>query len=376
MRVLYIGSDSGTCRQRRFALERLGHQILVIDPFAPFPRNRYFNSWCARTGALGLSPLVQHHVLTQIAGCSFDLALVDSGELVNATLVHALKRHATKVANYNLDNPFTPRDGARWRLFLAALPVYDLFVTPRRSSAQAAVMAGAQRAMVANSAADEIMHQPRVLSEEELQQFASEVVFAGSWMPERGAFLASLIAAGVPLRIFGERWRKAPEFSMLRDHVTEGSLIDENYSKAIAGTKIAIAMLSKGNRDLHTSRSLEIPALGVLLCAERTADHMSMYREGQEAIFWDDAKTCADQVLSLLRQPDRRAAIATAGHRRVYRNRSFNEPLMQGIVAAAMQSQLGPTGAIIEHPVLAERIRSAASPAALASGSPKRGEQL
>ncbi len=63
---------------------------------------------------------------------------VDNGEQIGASLVARLKPHGTFVINHNLDNPFSGRDAGRWRLFRKALPLYDLFVTPRLSTRDAA----------------------------------------------------------------------------------------------------------------------------------------------------------------------------------------------------------------------------------------------
>ncbi len=45
-----------------------------------------------------------------------------------------------------------------------------------------------------------------------------------------------------------------------------------------------------------------------------------MYVDGEEAVFFDDADECADRCLELLKEPERIAAIAAAGRRRVLEN--------------------------------------------------------
>ena len=148
-----------------------------------------------------------------------------------------------------------------------------------------------------------------------------------------------LMERGVPLRIYGRRWQKAPEYPKLRPNVVLGHLEGYDYVKAVRGATIAIGLLSKGNVDLHTTRSLEIPAIGTLFCAERTSDHLAMYKEGEEAVFFDSPDECADLCLSLLEQPDRIAKIAEAGRKRVGRNGDFNEKLLTRIVNAAFADQ-------------------------------------
>ena len=274
--------------------------------------------------------------------------------------MRALRNRTPRVVNLNLDNPFTPRDRERWRLLLKALPEYDLFMTPRRSSAEAALRAGAPSAMQFCQAADELVDRPRAPTAEERLRYGSEVAFIGAWMPERGPFLLELIQAGVPLRIFGPRWSKAAEFEALEPHIGVQGLLDgEAFAAAIRSTKIALGLLSKGNEDLHTTRSLQIPALGTLFCAQRTSDHLAMYRDGEEAVFWDDAKDCAAKCLALLGEPERITAIAAAGQRRVRERGWFNEPLMAGVVSVALQPDL-PKGVVLAHPTLTEPTARAA----------------
>jgi spore maturation protein CgeB len=77
---------------------------------------------------------------------------------------------------------------------------------------------------------------------------------------------------------------------------------------------------------------LEVPALGGLLCAERTPEHLSMYEEGKEALFWDDPEECAVKCNDALKNPDARAAIAAAGHERIRANGDYNEQIMKSII--------------------------------------------
>ena len=119
-----------------------------------------------------------------------------------------------------------------------------------------------------------------------------------------------------------------------------GWLDGAQYQAAVAAAEISIALLSKGNADIHTTRSLEIPALGSLLCGERTPDHLALYDEGTEAFFWSDAAECARICLDLLGDPARLAAARAAGYARALANGHFNETLMAGMIAAALPDRV------------------------------------
>ncbi|ACK49954.1 hypothetical protein Msil_0985 [Methylocella silvestris BL2] len=343
MKILYLGPEEGTAIQRIDAFRRLGHDVFVADvglPLDSLPAPMALtDAWIFRTGCLGLDWIAERWLFQHIADKTFDVAFVDHGDLVNASSVRRLKKIAKVVVNYNQDNPYVPRDGRKWRLFLDALPYYDLVVTPRHSSVGPAKQAGARRVLEVRFAADEDVHRPISLSDADQSRFAAKVAFVGTWMAERGPFMLRLIERGVPLRIYGPRWNKAAEYDAIRAHVALGPLNGRDYVKAISGASIAIGLLSKGNEDLHTTRSLEIPAIGTLFCAERTSDHLEMYKDGEEAIFFDGPDECADLCLSLLQQPGRIREIAEAGRRRVRENGDFNEALLSKIVNAALEAK-------------------------------------
>jgi hypothetical protein len=136
-------------------------------------------------------------------------------------------------------------------------------------------------------------------------------------MPERGAFLAELVRRRLPLAIYGNRWDRAPEWPVLRPSFRGPAIYEADYVKAIQSARICLGLLSKGNRDTHTIRSSEIPYIGSLFCGERTEDHLAMYAEGREAVFWESAAESAELCHELLADEPRRAAIAAAGKRRV-----------------------------------------------------------
>jgi hypothetical protein len=203
---------------------------------------------------------------------------------------------------------------------------------------------GARDVLRVFMSADERQHAPLHLTTAEQERWRSDVLFVGTWFPERGSFLLRLIDLGLPITLYGSNWQKAPEWSRLRPYWKGSQLEGRDYVAAIQCSKICIGLLSKGNRDQHTTRSIEIPAIGALLCAERTAEHQAMYVEGEEALFWRDAVECAQACLLATRDEQRRLSMAAAGHARTFRNAHYNEPVLARIIERAMH----PAGASSE----------------------------
>jgi hypothetical protein len=134
---------------------------------------------------------------------------------------------------------------------------------------------------------------------------------------KRDEFMLELINQGVPLSIWGGRWMKSPHWEALKSSYRGGSLSGREYVAAMQGAKICLGLLSKGNRDLHTQRSLEVPFAGGLFCAERTTEHQEIYQEGKEAVFWADAAECANICKKLLQDDPLRESIRLAGMQKV-----------------------------------------------------------
>jgi spore maturation protein CgeB len=332
--ILYLGSMGGTCLDRANALRRIGHRVDHLDLRQYLPRTAWVDRLTWTLGGNFFSPLIARRLATRLRSCFYDLCYVDVGEWVTPSVIALLRRHAPKIINYNIDDPLGQRDGAHSRVYRQSLRYYDLCVVMRPQNVEEATRLGAARVICLPRAADEISHAPRQLTARDREYWGSAVLFIGTWFPERGPFLLELAKKGVPLTIRGSHWTKSPEWSKLRAFWKGGALQGEDYAKAIQCAKVNLGLLSKGNRDLHTTRSLEIPALGSLLCAERTSEHVAMYTEGSEALFWSDAKECVEACKYALANDKARVSIAAAGRSRLIANGHYNENLMRRVVGA------------------------------------------
>ena len=266
-------------------MRRLGHQVEHLDLRSLLPRTHWVTRITWRLGGDILSPWIMRSLPIRLRGRHFDLCYVDSGEWVTPRVIKLLRTFADKVVNYNIDDPLGMRDVARSRAYRMSLSSYDLCVVVRSENVAEAQALGARDVMRVYRSSDEISHAPIRMSEEDRRTWAAEVLFLGTWFPERGPFLVELVKLGVPLTIRGANWDKASEWSILKSHWRGGHIEGADYAKAIQGARVNLGLLSKGNRDLHTTRSLEIPALGGLLCAERTSEHLHLYAEGERGAF-------------------------------------------------------------------------------------------
>ena len=324
--ILYLGhtSQSSTSAHRANALRRLGHTVVQIDPFIALPKNlgaRWPAAFHFRTGYVLLQAKLAQWLRDVLSTKKInpDLIWVDSGELMGPKCLDILQTLNCPVVLYNIDDPTGKRDGRRFASLIKAIPRYDLIVVVRPESQKECVALGAKRAIHVYRSYDELAHKPYSHVSEIPENFKSDVVFIGTWMryEKRDEFLLELISNGIPVSIWGNGWQKSPHFSKLKSHWRGAALGGRDYVAAVQGSKICLGLLSKGNRDLHTTRSLEIPFAGGLFCAERTTDHQEMYEDGVEAVFWSDATECITQCKKLLENDILRENIRQAGMKRV-----------------------------------------------------------
>ena len=341
--ILYLGDSqpNTTSAHRANALIRLGHTVVVKDPnklISESPGLRFTEPLHYRTGYRFLQPNFVRWVETLVNNVDKpDLIWVNSGELLGPKSLKVLKRFACPIVLYNNDDPTGGRDGRRFDLLLKALPYYDLCAVMRDTNVSEYKAKGARHVLKVHMSYDEVAHQPFAQVSDVPTPYRSDVAFVGTWIrnEKRDEFLLELIRQGVPLSIWGGRWKKSPHWKALQAAYCGSVLRGRDYVAAIQGAKICLGFLSKGNRDLHTQRSLEIPFAGGLLCAERTSEHLAMYREGIDAVFWSEANECASICHQLLNDANQREAIRSSGMRRVRELRLGNEDVCKQVLNAA-----------------------------------------
>jgi hypothetical protein len=269
----------------------------------------------------------------------FDIIWSNQCELIGEKTALFSKSRCKYLVTYANDDPFGERDKKRFFLYRKTMVYFDLVAVVRQPNMDEASSHGAIKVIRVPFSADEIAHAPIDLTLEEKARWATDVVFVGTWMPERGPFLARLIELGVPISLYGDRWQKAPEWQVIKKIWRSPGLTGPDYVKAIQCAKVCLGFVSQENRDLHTTRSAEIPYIGNVLCAERTSDHLAMYKEDEEAVFWSTPEECAQKCFELLADDKKRKRIAEASHKRCVASGYLNEPVMKRILDNLLNNQ-------------------------------------
>lgn len=340
MKILYLGDNNpnSTSLHRANALCRIGHNVIHLNPYNEFEiqlqnpilgRIHYYTGYKYLQFSF-LNWLKKVFYNTE----RFDIIWINSGELFGSNTLKYLKQFTNHLVLYNNDDPTGGRDGGRFKSLLKAIPFYDLCVVMRNQNKDEFYAIGAKKVMRLYMSYDEIAHRPFDKYLDIPMNYKSEVAFIGTWIrgENRDEFILKLINSGIIVSIWGERWQKSKNWNKIKPYYKGKSLGGREYVAAIQGAKICIGMLSKGNRDLHTTRSLEIPFANGVLCAERTSEHLNFYKEGEEAVFWNDSNECIKICKTLLNNHILREQIRIAGNIRVKMNKVGNEDICKKII--------------------------------------------
>ncbi len=207
MRIAYLGPAYGTSLHRARALERLGHEVVIVDARAMLPSSRWVDRWLHYAGGAGLVHWFHPCIERAAADAQPDLIWINQGEYLGPDLLRKLRLLQVPIINYTNDDPFSYWR-RRFAAYRKALPYYDLVAVVREPNVREAMQAGARHVIRVFMSADEGAHRPRKLTPQQHRDYASDVAFIGTWLPERGPFMVELIRQGVPLSIWGDHWRR------------------------------------------------------------------------------------------------------------------------------------------------------------------------
>lgn len=334
MKILYLGprGSASTSRHRALALERLGHSVIHLDPAQVMQGHpgRLRTALHYRTGYRFMQAAVMRWLqAAPMPTGAFDVCWVDGGELLGPKALGWLRGKARQIVLFNHDDPSGPRDARRFATLRRAIPQYDLCLVVRPFNVDEFRRLGARDVMWTWRSYDETAHDGRSLPDLAGGPHDNDIVFLGRNMDDEGRDLVihALIKAGLKVAIWGDNWQRSSVWPELAPHWRGPSLAGRDYVSAIRGARLCLGFLSKGNRDEHTTRSLEIPYAGGVLCAERTPEHETLYRDGVEALFWETASECVEVCRRWLARPQALEALRQAGHRRVLDLQVGNEDL-------------------------------------------------
>lgn len=317
-KVLYAGDlrYGTTSRERMESLIELGFDIVPFDIgtiYAPYHR-----VWRSLAWRIQIGPVIAraNEMIIRLANSTkFDVVWVDKGTWLRPeTVIHLRKKSQAKMAlHYTPDAAFYSN---RSRLFMKSMPHFDLCVTTKPFELKMYSAAKAKQTLMVlqgYSRSFDHVHAQRVQSNSNV----CDVIFVGHRQSHYERCLKALALSGVDVAIHGAQWvnfEKNADWA--RGYVKSDGLWGLDYVLALSTSRIGIGLLSKYIPETTTTRTFEIPASGSFLLAERTDDHLTLFEENKEAVYWTSSEELIDKAKFYLKNETSRARIASAGRAR------------------------------------------------------------
>ncbi len=309
-RLLYVGdlACGTTSRMRCDSLRQLGFDVAECATDAGRPG--LFTKYAGKVANRLRFPLDHVGANQAILASVRDLGILwlDKANSIRPETLRCARRinPTVTIIGYSPDDMIQRHCSSRY--FLAGLKHYDAFITTKSFGVEELKAIGCKRVIFSPNAYDPNTHRP---PRNEMEKTIS-VGFIGYFEDARCKSIAYLCDEGVEVTASGPGWvenrRRLP-----RNAVCLPTVTGAEYTNRIHRTLINLGFLRKLNRDYQTQRSVEIPACGGFMMAERTKEHQSLFKEGEEAEFFDTDEELLRKTRWYLSHPEQCAKIAAAG---------------------------------------------------------------
>lgn len=213
-------------------------------------------------------------------------------------VLRKLQKKNVKLISYNNDDPFSPHyangnthQRNLWKHFKRQIPLFDVNLVFRPVNVEEYNGAGSKKTELWLPA-----YIPwRVENiKPTFEKKSIEAIFIGHWEQHREDYLCYLIENGIKVEVYGTKWEKAKSLKSIN---VIRPLYGDEYFGYLKSAKIAIAFLSKLNRDVYTRRNFEIPACGTFMLSERTDELKYLYKGYNGIDFFSSKEELLDQIL-------------------------------------------------------------------------------
>ncbi|KGK29318.1 glycosyltransferase [Cellulophaga sp. E6(2014)] len=317
MNILSVGwfqKVSNTSLHRHWALEKYGDDVDKID--AGKHTLKYKIAYHLFQKGISIPLPDQSNANQQIKSLikkkNYDILWIDKGVTINKNTLQYVKNNSpkTKIISYSPDN-MALRHNQSFN-YLQSLPYYDFVFTNKSYIIEDLHKLGAKNVKFIHNMYESSFHFPREISDHENKRLGGDVGFIGAWEQERCESILHLAHNGVQVKVLGDgKWK---DYENTSPNLTiQPGVFSEEYSKALSAFKISLCFLRKMNFDQQTTRTMEIPACGGFMMAERTQEHLNLFEENKEAAYFSNNEELLKLCKYYLANDLEREKIAKAG---------------------------------------------------------------
>lgn len=330
MKVLIAGNWHSDIHEEalKYAFDKLGAEVFSFKWHSYFENSSniisaFFSKFQRKFLTGPLVAKLNKDLISSVKQNSPDMVFIYRGSYIFAKTIKAIKQINPDIAvvGYNNDDPCSDKYPFwEWRHFLKSVPSYDVVCAYRHHNLTDFEKYGAKKTYLLRSWFHPENNKDMILDAADKEKYETDVVFVGHYEDDhRIDYLKAVLDAGIGFKLWGPgyHWDEVLAKDETLKKLTPVSLVwQDEYNKALSGSKIALCFLSTLNRDTYTRRCFEIPATKTLMLAQYSDDLASLYEEDKEVVFFRTKEEMIDKVKYYLADDALRNKIALAGYKR------------------------------------------------------------
>lgn len=258
---------------------------------------------------------INKRLINEVKHFNPEVLFIIKGNLIKPSTLRSIKNINPNIIliSWSLDDMYASHNRSLY--YKNGLNLYDHVFTTKSYNVSELKSLGAKKVHFLYQAFSNKYHIPCKQCENSKYKF--DVLFIGTAEKERIDSLNYLAQNGIKINIYGGGWNKVNKTTLHHNLIiNEYDLVGSDYADAISCSKISLCFLRKINRDLHTSRSIEIPACKGFMLAERTNEHLSLFKEGIEAEFFTSNEELLKKVNYYLLNEEKRQEVIEKGYQK------------------------------------------------------------
>jgi spore maturation protein CgeB len=175
-------------------------------------------------------------------------------------------------------------------------------------------------------ACDPNYHHPVECSFSDRENYGSDLVFVGSYYPDRAAIFETISA--LDLAIWGPGWDNLAPDSPLRRCVRGAHTAPAEWLKIYSASKIVLATHYHDQQNRFpvyqaSPRIFEALACRAFVLCDDQKDVFSLFQDGKDLVRFFDAPDLMNKAKHYLAHPEERNEIAGMGNRNVLKNHTY-----------------------------------------------------
>ncbi len=270
--------------------------------------------------------LINADLLSLVEKCRPDLMLALGGTRITPLAIDRLGRRGVKTVLWTVDAPV---DFSAER---KSASHFD-YVFCGGSEAEGILRKdGVPNAEWLPFACDERAYHPVSISSEEAKKVGHDVLFIGSYYPNRWEILRQLGKFNVG--IFGPGWSKADLSGMCNISIHEKNLrFDQQLSLYASAKIIVIIHFQNGETPCYQAspKVYEALACKCFVLVDKQKDVFSLFRSGEHLVGFDSAEDLKAKIRRYLDLPEERARIAGNGYRETLARHTYRRRIEEMI---------------------------------------------